>query len=288
MITGFWGALLMVVCAGAALVSVFHGAFVLLRSLLSAQRQDASFYLWYLIRPFVFLGVALFLFYLRGHLALSSQESIAGPGHINSSKPPSALTAHLPASPIDSPTPATSVQSSKTKPNNTSIASNPRSRQVVLLLDKSESMRKDGRFERAKLLVQELVDSLSGEDAVGLIVFDSLPFKVVSLQPADSARPLITERLNLIVAADRTDLEKSLGSAVGEFQHTTAEDRRVVVISDYKKEFDSVDLAAICSQFAEAKIDLRFVRLAEQDFLFICEESLIPLVQGVEQILRPK
>ncbi len=110
------------------------------------------------------------------------------------------------------------------------------SREIVIALDLSRSMRatdvRPSRLERARLLIQGLLDELRGE-RVGLVVFAGTAFLQVPLSADYEVLNEFLPSLNpAFMPVGGTNYSAMLGAALDAFSGGSAADRYLIVLSD--------------------------------------------------------
>jgi len=139
-----------------------------------------------------------------------------------------------------------------------------RSREVIIAMDLSKSMLaqdiKPNRLERAKLVVESLLDNLQGE-SVGLVVFAGTAFLQSPMSPDYQILRGFLKDLNpSFIPQGGTNYEAMLETSLESFKQSDGEaDRFLIVISDgeslndnwksYTEELNEQNVQAICLGF---------------------------------------
>jgi Ca-activated chloride channel homolog len=105
---------------------------------------------------------------------------------------------------------------------------------VVLVIDKSRSMFREGKIEGAKSAALATVLSMKDEDLVGVIGFDSVPFTIIRLSPVEQAKSMVGDRLRHLTASGQTDLLPALALARQSLSASPASRRHIIIMSDGK------------------------------------------------------
>jgi Ca-activated chloride channel homolog len=117
------------------------------------------------------------------------------------------------------------------------------SREIVIALDLSRSMLapdvRPSRLERARLLIQDLLDGLRGE-RVGLVVFAGTAFLQVPLSADYEVLNEFLPSLNpAFMPVGGTNYEAMLHAALDAFSASGSADRYLIILSDGESEDDS-------------------------------------------------
>ncbi|MBT7866226.1 MAG: VWA domain-containing protein [Opitutales bacterium] len=139
-----------------------------------------------------------------------------------------------------------------------------RSREVIIAMDLSKSMLaqdiKPNRLERAKLVVESLLDNLQGE-SVGLVVFAGTAFLQSPMSPDYQILRGFLKDLNpTFIPQGGTNYEAMLETSLDSFRQSDGQaDRFLIVISDgeslddnwksYTEELNEQNVKAICLGF---------------------------------------
>ena len=138
---------------------------------------------------------------------------------------------------------------------------------LVLVIDKSDSMKNDDRLKLAKAAAKQTVDSLSADDKVGVIAFGSDTEWVSDIYPC-SDKPELRRRIDMLAASGLTDMYPALERACVALEQADADRRHAIVLTDGVStpgEFDE-----IARRMAEAGISVSTVSVspgAEQNIL---------------------
>jgi len=103
---------------------------------------------------------------------------------------------------------------------------------VIILIDKSKSMREDDKIEAARRAAVVAIDGLKDDDLVGVIGFDDAPFELIPLRPVAENRQVASSRLRHLYADGRTKLRSSLQLVLRKMQGVEASRKHVILLSD--------------------------------------------------------
>lgn len=101
---------------------------------------------------------------------------------------------------------------------------------MVLAIDRSGSMT-GIKIEMAKAAAKATADTLSGEDLLEVIAFDSAPTRVVRMTPAKH-RARIQNDIARIQPGGRTEIFPALDAAYTELRVTRARKKHVILLTD--------------------------------------------------------
>lgn len=105
---------------------------------------------------------------------------------------------------------------------------------VVLLLDKSRSMKDNGKIDAAKRSAYVAINSLKDGDLVSVIGFDVGPFEVIPLIPVAQAKELADRRLRNLIAAEKTDVLPAMALARKSLANAQVGRRHIILLTDGK------------------------------------------------------
>lgn len=105
-------------------------------------------------------------------------------------------------------------------------------RAIVLVMDKSGSMRREEKLLYAKEAVKALADSLMDRDLIGVVGFDLSPFVVVPLRPLEQVRSLLATQVDRLKAGGKTYLYPALAEARNQLERIEASSKHLIVLSD--------------------------------------------------------
>ncbi len=144
-----------------------------------------------------------------GSLVMLGGEESFGPGGYKGSPIEDALPVHL-KEPVEEKT----------------------NRAVVLVIDKSGSMRRDKKLVYAKEAARALAMSLRDYDLVGVVGFDVSPFVVVPVDSLDRVRPVFDAQVERLKAGGRTFLYPAIVEARNQLEEKNASSKHVMILSD--------------------------------------------------------
>jgi Ca-activated chloride channel homolog len=102
---------------------------------------------------------------------------------------------------------------------------------LVLLIDKSGSMREQQKLELAKRAAQQVVGKLAPQDQLGVIAFSSDSQWVTPLE-SNASRAQIDERIEALAAQGGTDMYPALEKAALALAEATAEHKQLILLTD--------------------------------------------------------
>lgn len=105
-------------------------------------------------------------------------------------------------------------------------------RAVVLLIDKSGSMRDEMRFPIAQEAVKLVVRQMRDSDFLGVIAFDLKPVVVLWLESLGRVKGIIETRIDRLKPLGETDFLPALDEAKQQLQGTKIARKLVVLLSD--------------------------------------------------------
>ncbi len=107
-----------------------------------------------------------------------------------------------------------------------------RKRALVLIIDKSGSMGRNDKLEYAKAAALTVTKTLSDNDLISVIGFDSQPFVVIPLESVGDSRPYFGELINRLKARGTTFLMPALEEAERTLAQSGAAIKHVVILTD--------------------------------------------------------
>jgi len=126
-----------------------------------------------------------------------------------------------------------------------------KTRGIVLVIDKSGSMRTDRKLTYAKEAARVLAENLKNRDLFGVVGFDITPFEVLPLQSMASQRNAVAGQVARLKPGGKTYLYPALLLAKRMLERSPADLRHVIVLSDGEtggSGSDYIDLAAVMKQ----------------------------------------
>jgi Ca-activated chloride channel homolog len=107
-----------------------------------------------------------------------------------------------------------------------------KSRAVILVIDKSGSMREDNRILYAQEAAKAVVRQLGESDFIGVVGFDVSPFVILPLSSVSSARKSLDVDIERLRAGGRTYLLPAINEAKRQLQRHDAARKHVIILSD--------------------------------------------------------
>ncbi len=151
-----------------------------------------------------------------------------------------------------------------------------KSRAVILVIDKSGSMREENKLVYANEAAKAVSRQLKDKDLVGVIGFDVSPFVVVPLSPVEKVRGSFAAQVDRLKAGGRTYLYPAMVEAKRQLEKQNVSRKHVIILSDGEtggSGSDYVDLATVM------KKDLKMTVSA----VAIGDEANIPLLKRIAQ-----
>ncbi len=151
-----------------------------------------------------------------------------------------------------------------------------KSRAVILVIDKSGSMREENKLVYAKEAAKAVSGQLKDTDLVGVVGFDVSPFVVVPLSPVEKVRATFAAQVDRLKAGGRTYLYPAIVEAKRQLERQNASRKHVIILSDGEtggSGSDYVDLVSVM------KNDLKMTVSA----VAIGDEANIPLLKRIAQ-----
>jgi Ca-activated chloride channel family protein len=107
-----------------------------------------------------------------------------------------------------------------------------RTRALVLIIDKSGSMGRDNKLVYAKMAARTVTKTLTDNDLIGVVGFDSQPFVMVPLEPLSKSRPYFNQLIDRLVARGTTYLLPAVQQAQRMLAASHASIKHVVILTD--------------------------------------------------------
>ena len=107
-----------------------------------------------------------------------------------------------------------------------------KNRAVVLVIDKSGSMREENRILYAQEAAKAVARQLKDNDLLGIIGFDVTPFVVVPLEPVGKLRGIIDAQINRLKPGGQTYFYPALIEAKRQIERANAARKHVILLSD--------------------------------------------------------
>lgn len=105
-------------------------------------------------------------------------------------------------------------------------------RALILIIDKSGSMREGDRLLYAREAAKAMVDQLGDRDLLGVVGFDVEPFTVVPLSPVGKIRASAALQIDRLKAGGRTYLYPAIVEAKRQLEKEAATAKHVIILSD--------------------------------------------------------
>jgi Ca-activated chloride channel homolog len=142
-----------------------------------------------------------------------------------------------------------------------------KNRAVVLVIDKSGSMREENRILYAQEAAKAVARQLKDHDLLGVVGFDVTPFVVLPLEPVGKLRGVIDAQINRLKPGGQTYFYPALVEAKRQIERVNAARKHVILLSDGETrgtQGELVDLVAVMKN--EMKVTVSTVAIgAEAD-----------------------
>ena len=151
-----------------------------------------------------------------------------------------------------------------------------KNRAVVLVIDKSGSMREENRLLYAKEAAKAVAAQLKDDDLLGVLGFDVEPFVVVPLSPMERVRGTVSTQIDSLKAQGKTYLYPAIVEAKRQLERQSAGRKHVIILSDGEtggSGSDYVDLVTVMRE--ELKMTVSTVAIGDQ--------ANIPLLKRIAQ-----
>jgi Ca-activated chloride channel homolog len=151
-----------------------------------------------------------------------------------------------------------------------------KNRAIILVIDKSGSMREDNRILYAQEAAKAVARQLKDTDLLGVIGFDVDPFVVVPLARIGSLRGSFNTQIERLKPAGRTVMLPAIIEAKRQLERQNASHKHVIILSDGEtggSGGDFIDLVSIMK--AEQQITVSAVAIGA--------EANIPLLKRITQ-----
>ncbi|MFQ5682784.1 MAG: VWA domain-containing protein [Candidatus Binatia bacterium] len=140
-----------------------------------------------------------------------------------------------------------------------------KNRAVILVIDKSGSMREADKLLYAKEAAKAVARQLKNRDLLGVVGFDVSPFVVVPLASMGKIRMTVASQINRLKAGGKTYLYPAILEAKRQLERQRADQKHVIILSDGEtggSGGDYIDLAAVMK--GELKIILSTVAIGDR------------------------
>lgn len=151
-----------------------------------------------------------------------------------------------------------------------------KNRAVILVIDKSGSMREGNRILYAQEAAKAVVGQLKENDLVGVIGFDVEPFIVVPLASVERIRGSFGAQIDRLRASGKTYLYPAIMEAKRQLERQSVARKHVIILSDGEtggSGSDYIDLVNVMR--SELKITVSSVAIGE--------EANVPLMKRIAQ-----
>ena len=140
-----------------------------------------------------------------------------------------------------------------------------KNRAIVLVIDKSGSMREDNRILYAQEAAKAVARQLKDNDLLGVVGFDVDPFVVVPLASVGSIKGSFNSQIDRLKPGGRTVMLPAIIEAKRQLERQTAGHKHVIILSDGEtggSGGDFIDLVTVMR--AEQKITVSAVAIGAE------------------------
>lgn len=151
-----------------------------------------------------------------------------------------------------------------------------KNRALILVIDKSGSMREDNKLLYAKEAAKAVGDQLREQDFLGVVGFDVSPFVVIPLAPIERVRGTLAGQIDRLKPGGKTYLYPAILEAKRQLERQSAGKKHVIILSDGEtggSGSDYIDLVTVMKE--ELKITISTVAIGDQ--------ANIPLMKRIAQ-----
>lgn len=151
-----------------------------------------------------------------------------------------------------------------------------KTRAVVLIIDKSGSMREEDKLLYAKEAAKAMARQLAEHDLLGVVGFDIAPFVVVPLEALGQNRPGLDAEIDRLKPGGKTYLLPAIVEARRQLERQAASRKHVIILSDGEtggSGGEYIDLVAAMKE--ELKITISAVAIGDR--------ANIPLLKRIAQ-----
>ena len=151
-----------------------------------------------------------------------------------------------------------------------------KNRAVVLVIDKSGSMREENKLLYAKEAAKAVAGELKERDLLGVVGFDVEAFVVVPLAPLETIRGSLASQIDRLKAGGRTYLYPAIAEAKRQLERQGANRKHVIILSDGEtggSGSDYIDLVSVMKN--ELKMTISSVAIGDQ--------ANVPLLKRIAQ-----
>ena len=107
-----------------------------------------------------------------------------------------------------------------------------KNRAIILVIDKSGSMREENRILYAQEAAKAVARQLKDNDLLGIVAFDVTPFVVVPLEAVGKLRGIIDAQINRLKPGGQTYFYPALIEAKRQIERVNAARKHVILLSD--------------------------------------------------------
>jgi Ca-activated chloride channel family protein len=140
-----------------------------------------------------------------------------------------------------------------------------KNRAVVLVIDKSGSMREENRILYAQEAAKAVARQLKDNDLLGVVGFDVTPFVVVPLEPVGKLRGVVDAQINRLKPGGQTYFYPALIEAKRQIERANTARKHVILLSDGETrgtQGELVDLVSVMKN--EMKVTVSTVAIGAQ------------------------
>ena len=167
-------------------------------------------------------------------------------------------------------------------------------RAVVLLIDKSGSMREDNRILYAQEAAKAVARQLKDNDFLGIVGFDVSAFVLVPLEPVGKLRRVIDAQIDRLKPGGQTYFYPALMEAKRQIERFNAARKHIILLSDgetrgsqgelvdlvgvMKKELNITISAVAIGKDADIRVMKRIAQYGGGFFHYTSDPSTVPRI----------
>lgn len=168
------------------------------------------------------------------------------------------------------------------------------SRAIILLVDKSGSMRDDHRIQYAQEAAKSIARQLNDRDFFGIVAFDEKPTTVVPLERLDQIRMVVDKQIDNLKPDGQTDFRPALVEARRQLTASNAGRKHVILLSDgYSRGSQGQLVDLVLSMRKDLNLRISTIAIGKEAdvrtlkriavyghgrFQLVCDVSALPLV----------
>ncbi len=131
---------------------------------------------------------------------------------------------------------------------------------LMMVIDKSASMQ-GKKMTFAKKAALKLVDQLKGNDKLGIIAFDSVPYTIQDLRPVPAVKVTLIGQLSKLYPGGGTNIFPALKTAYLNIINSGSKTNHVILLSDGNTEFLYYNKEALIKSFKQNNISISTIAI---------------------------